>query len=235
MSSEKTDLQLAERHRYRLVSGGIAINVTAITGMLDLDGKSARMAGAAVKLTKEGKNHRDEWKARADRGTRVHNACERWLQGERASFEPEDKPYLDALELFFEQHAPEPIEIERVVLCELGNGVGYGGRFDFIADFDNKRSLVDIKTGRRYGLEHTLQLSAYRYADGLAVYDDSGSLAWLTNPPPVDRAGCLYLQPDEDEPYAFVEYPADEAAWSTFADLVQARHDIERLKARLPE
>ena len=223
MQGSDRDLALS-RHRYRVPSGELAPSVTQITGMLDIDGKSGRMAGAAAKITREGGNHNKEWKEKADRGTRIHNHCERWLRGDPVEALPDEKRYLDALQDFFHERDPEPISVEQVVLSDLG----YGGRFDFIALFDGQHTLVDVKTGRPYPLEHTLQLSAYSHADGIAVYNESGSLDSLDALPLIERAGCLYLN-DQGE-YTFTEYPANELAFAVFQGLLDVHYSIGLLK-----
>lgn len=219
-----TDLELAELHKYRNLAGDICINVTGVTGLLDDDGKSSKMAGAAAKIAKEGGNYRTIWNEKMKRGTRVHAACEAWLRGKEADVEADDTPYIDALAEFFKDKNPQPIEIERVVLSDLG----YGGRFDFIATFDGQDTLVDVKTGRPYFIEHCLQLSAYRYADGMAVYNTHGDLAYLEPMPNIDRAGCLYL--DADGNYDFRTYPADEDKFDLFCHLLWVKKGLVELK-----
>lgn len=218
-----SDLDLALKHKYRLLDGSVAINVTGVTGLLDDDGKSSKMAGAAAKITREGGNYRAEWNEKMKRGTRVHTACESWLRKEDATFPAEDAPYVDSLAAFFKEKNPKAIEIERVVLSPLG----YGGRFDFIAEFDGLTTLVDVKTGREYFIEHTLQLAAYRFSGGMAVYGEDGNLASIDPLPRIDRAGCLYLS---DEGYTFREYPADEEAFELFVYLLHVKQGIAKLK-----
>lgn len=226
MQLPKTDMELATAHRYVLPSGEMGINVTRITGMLDL-GKSTGMAWAAARITRDGGNHSKEWAAKRDRGTALHNHCEAWLRGDEVAATADEAPYLDALETFFHDHNPKPIEIERVVLSNMG----YGGRFDFIANIDGVTTLADLKTGRAYDLEHTLQLAAYRFADGMAVYGEEGSLVALEPLPLIERAGCLYLS--ASGAYTFEDYPADIDAWVLFCSLLDTHHAINDLKERL--
>ena len=216
------------RHRYKTPKGELAPSVTQITGMLDIDSKSGRMAGAAAKIALAGGNYRAEWKEKADRGTRIHNHCEHWLRGEPVDALPDEPAYLDGLKLFFEEKDPEPLAVEQVVLSDLG----YGGRFDAILLFEGKQTLVDVKTGRPYALEHCLQLSAYRFADGMAVYNESGALERLDALPLIERSGCLYLSEGE---YRFVEYPADELAFTIFQGLLDVHYSIGLLKEQLPD
>ena len=212
----KTDRELAEiDHKYKLLNGQIAINVTAISGLMD-DGKSGAMAGSAAKLTREGLNYRQEWNAKRDRGTRVHNVCELFLKGQDADVQASDSGFVDALEMFLRDKEPTVLELEQIALSEKG----YGGRFDMIVRWGNDNWLLDLKTGSEYAIEHTLQLSAYRYADGIAVYDENGALVDLRPLPKIDRCGCLYVR--EDGTYKVVEYPADEQAFGIFNNLLTA-------------
>jgi hypothetical protein len=123
---------------------------------------------------------------------------------------------VDALEMFLRDKEPTVLELEQIALSEKG----YGGRFDMIVRWGNNNWLLDLKTGAEYAIEHTLQLSAYRYADGIAVYDEDGALVDLRPLPKIDRCGCLYVR--EDGTYKVVEYPADEQAFGIFNNLLTA-------------
>lgn len=208
-----SDLEQAlTKHKYTL-NGQPLINVTAISGLLD-DGKSGAFAGAAVKLTKEGVNYREEWKSRAERGTRVHSHCESFLRREPIDCLESDMGYVDAVEKFMTDYDPILIELEEIALSELG----YGGRFDMIVRLGDQTVLLDLKTGSPYAVEHTLQLSAYRFADGIAMFDEDGNEAGLRPMPKIDRAGCLYVQGDGS--YTLTYYPADESAFAQFCALL---------------
>jgi len=209
-----SDLELALAHKYRLNETPL-VNVTAISGLLD-DGKSGAFAGAAVKLTKEGLNYRDEWKASGERGTRVHGYCEAFLKNEAIDMVPEDSGFVDALEKFILDRNPQVIDLEQIVLSQQG----YGGRFDILATLDDEVALIDVKTGKPYAVEHTLQLSAYRYADGIAEYDADGKLFGLRPLPEIVSCYCLYVH--EDGSYDLKRYPADLTAWGIFLGLLDA-------------
>jgi hypothetical protein len=212
-----SDLDLVAKHKYVTSPGGEpGINVTAISGLLD-DGKSNGMAGAAAKLTREGLNYREEWKAAADNGSRRHSICENWLTTGESFCAPEDEGFVDGLEKFWVDHSPEKIECEAIALSTTH---GYGGRFDMVVRLsDGRVLLIDLKTGKRYAAEHTLQLSAYRYADGLGVYEN-GMLTELRPMPKVDACAALYVA--SDGTYSLIEYPADDAAFSQFLNLLLA-------------
>jgi hypothetical protein len=201
------------KHKYRLLSGELAINVTAISGLLD-DGKAAAFAGAALKLERQGLNYREEWKAKAERGSRVHAHCEAFLKGESTEVRDDEHGFVDAVEAFLSDNTPEVVELEEITLSHHG----YGGRFDMIVKIDGVCWLLDLKTGSEYPIEHTLQLSAYRYADGMAVYDDEGTLTDVRPMPYIDKTGCLYVR--DDGTYKIVEYPASKVAHDHFVSLL---------------
>jgi hypothetical protein len=214
-----SDREMAEKHKYVVAPGGQpAVNVTAISGLLD-DGKSGAFAGAAVKLTKAGVNYRDEWKMRGERGTRVHAHCESFLRGEGVDQLDDEAGYLDGLDKFMVEHDPELVMQEQVALSHHG----YGGRFDMIViprsgEYEGKTGLVDLKTGSPYPVEHTLQLSAYRFSDGTAVYDEAGALTEILPLPDIHFAACLYVR--DDGTFSLTEYPADQEAFDQFLGLL---------------
>lgn len=213
MATTLTDLERAERHKYRLPNGEIAVNVTAISGYID-DGKSGAMAGAAVKITKAGGDYRAEWRAKADRGTRIHTHTEDWLHGRPTEVLDEDQGSIDAVEAFWLDHQPKKIEVESIVLSDKG----YGGRFDCVVEVDGENGLVDVKTGRPYPTANLWQLSAYKYADGIAVYDDDGTLTGLRPLPRIDWCACLYIH--DDGTYELTKYPVDDTSFAMFCKLL---------------
>ena len=222
MATRKTDQQLAEDHKYRLHDGRVAVSVTAISGLLD-DGKSAAFAGAAVNLARQGLNYRKEWDAKAERGTRVHTHMERWLVGDEVEALPDEEGYLDGIEAFINDYDPQVVMQEAIVLSDEG----YGGRFDLLADLRDPETgvrvcwLLDLKTGKQYAVEHTLQLAGYRYGDFIAAYDSDGNLLPREEcqpVPEVDKVGCLYVS--DDGTYEIVEYPANEEAHRQFLNLL---------------
>jgi len=220
-----SDLQLALKHKYVSSPGGKPnINVTSIAKLID-DGKSSAFAGSAVKITRAGGDYRAEWEASGARGTRVHRHFDRYLRGLEIDMLPEDKPLVLALEKFLIERDPEPmIEPEFVVVCEVlcpvcGQYHGYGGRGDVALKIAGERWLIDLKTGKRYAVEHMLQLAALRYGR-LAVYDEAGALVETRPMPAFDRTGDLYVT-DEGE-YELVEYPAGPDAYNAFLSLLHA-------------
>jgi hypothetical protein len=222
--------ELADNHVYMLPNGEVGINVTAISGLMD-NGKAEGMAGAARYLALNGRDHRAEWDAKRDLGSRVHAHCEAFLRGEGVDCLDGDAGYVDAVESFMADHDPHVLELEEIVLSELG----FGGRFDMIVQplqgkYVGETLLVDLKTGKRHFHEHTLQLAAYRYADGIAVYDEDGSILETRPVPIADRTMCLYVGADGS--YGLVEYPADRGAFRAFCALLEAYQWTKQTKGK---
>jgi hypothetical protein len=221
----RTDLEwAADKHKYKLLSGEFAPSVTSITGMLD-GGKSMGMAHAAAKL---GPDFKTIWDEKADRGTRIHAHCQAWLEGQSVDAKDDEQPYLDALQLFFDQRRPSPIEVERIVLSSLG----YGGRFDFICELAGEVWIVDLKTGKPYALEHAMQLSAYAHADGMAVYSE-GTLERLEPLPTVTRGACLYVH--DDGTYDLIEYPIKYRTFKCFEHLLSLHKSLPDVRRAIKE
>jgi hypothetical protein len=225
MATRKAAWQLTDRyrahhdHKYVVEHGGKpVVNVTAISGAFD-DGKAGAFAGAAVKLTRQGFNYRQVWDEKAERGSRIHAHMEAFMRDEEIDQRHDEAGHVDALDKWMVENDPTLIGQEEVALSRMG----YGGRFDLIShmeagEFKGKIGLIDLKTGRRNPFEHTLQLSAYRYADGTAIYGANGDLIDLKPLPHIDFAACLYTR--DDGTFHFQEYPADETAWGMFLRLL---------------
>lgn len=142
-----------------------------------------------------------QWRAKADRGTRVHDIAERWSKGEAVDVLESDAGFVDALEAFHLECVPSFELVECVVLNPVHK---YGGRFDAIAnlrEFDEDgnvifgRYLIDYKTGGHYAYEVATQTAAYAMGR-LGVYDDKGNLVGFENLPKLDGARIIYLHED---------------------------------------
>ena len=225
-----SDKDLAENaHKYRDPrTGDLLISVTRVVGSYDDGDKLGAGAGAAVKLTKEGKNYREVWNAKRDLGSRVHKHAADWAQGKTVDVLDTDGPYLDAILAFCQSVRPEWIAVERAVVSSLG----YGGRFDAVAEIGGVSTLLDFKTGRAWLLELSMQLSAYRFADGMVVYNAEGKAVMVEPMPHVERCAGLYL--DETGTAKMVEVDADEAAFGAFCHQLSVVQWANATKARKP-
>lgn len=162
-------------------------------------------------------HHRGVWDDKAARGTRVHTMAQAWCEGQDVDCSHEDAPYLDALERFYMDYAPATVLAERTVIYRQ-TGLEYGGTPDWLAELsDGRRTWIDLKTGKRYPIDTTLQLAAYRHAEGVAVYNEMGGLESVDPMPESDGAHVLYLHPDGT--YEFLPVPANRAAHDTFLHL----------------
>ena len=221
-----SDLQYASsRHAYRDPrSGERVVGVTTVLNSYSDGDKAGAMAGAAVKITRAGGDYRREWKAKRDLGTRIHTHVGDWALGKTADVLPSDEPYVEAFATFCKATTPTWLESERAVV----HAAGYGGRFDLIGEVAGKWTLIDVKSGREYLPELTLQLAAYRFAEGMIRYDESGMAVGLDPMPYVERCAGLYL--DSSGTARMVEVKADESAFDAFKHLLALRQWVQALK-----
>jgi hypothetical protein len=217
----------ASKHRYTDPrTGERYIGVTSVVGSFDTGDKLGAGAGAAVKLVKQGIDYRAEWNEKKNLGNRVHGYAQLWIEGRSADVLDSDAPQMNAFRQFINDYKPEWIEVERAVVSSLG----YGGRFDAIAYFDGCFWLLDFKTGKPYKFELMLQLAAYRYMDGMIVYDEEGWAKDLEPMPVVDKCAGLYLTADG---YQLVEVDADEDALVLFNHLLAVKNGYSRMEKSL--
>lgn len=221
-----TDLELAlNKHRYVAEPGGRGqVNITTISKLLDINGKSSAFAGAAVKITKAGGDHRAEWKKSGELGTRVHGYMENFLLGKPINFRSGEEGFVTALERFIGAEDPQLILDPEFIV--VSSEYGYGGRGDLCATLKNYgRGVWDLKSGKRYNIEHTLQLALLRFGQ-LAVYDDKGMLIGSKEMPVVETAGCVYVEASGE--YEVVTYPADRDAFHQAVALLGVYNWTER-------
>jgi hypothetical protein len=221
-----SDLQLAEsKHQYTDPrTGQRVVSVTSIVGAFDSGDKLGAGAGAAVKLTKEGYDYRQVWREKAETGSRVHNYAQLWVEGRQADVPDEEGAYMDAFAGFCNDYHPQWIEVERAVV----HSMGYGGRFDMIGEIESwtspsssESALIDIKTGKTYADQLTLQLAGYRFADGMIEYDTEGMAVGLEPMPHIDVCAGLYLHNDGTYDLKYVQ--ADDEAFACFASLLRIK------------
>ena len=137
------------------------------------------------------------WRAKADRGTRVHEVADLWSRGERdVAIDIEDTPWIDALEQFHVMYKPKFKLVECIVINIEHQ---FGGRFDTIAELDGPDAegtfLCDYKTGGHYAYDCALQAEGY-LRSGLALWDANGNLQGYEPMPKLDGARTIYLGDD---------------------------------------
>lgn len=220
------DLAWAAKHRYVTEVGGKPQpSVTALIRQLE----KPMVTKAAVRLTREGKDHVAEWKVKSDLGTRVHAYAEgfaRFVMGETEHRpvvqEPSDFDYVDAFINWWNDFQPVPLLVEPVLIYNHPD-LGYGGRADLICQY----GIVDYKTGGHFLVDPILQLNAYARCS-LAIYKDG----WLIGEKPLPETGdglvTVYL--NGDGTYEHVEVPNTTEIFNTFLALRQVYGGIKALE-----
>jgi len=114
--------------------------------------------------------------AAGDKGSRVHLAIEKILNGEEFRIDTKvlDKNTAELTELTYEEllcvksfidwrneAKPEVIATETTIFSERG---GYAGTVDCVCRIDGQLYVIDFKTSKQVWKEHELQISAYRVA-----------------------------------------------------------------------
>lgn len=174
------------------------------------------------------KHHRGVWDDKRDRGSLIHDLAEQWAAGQEIDCPPDCVLYMDALERFWDDWQPEWLHVERTVVYDHPD-LGYGGTFDAIARLgDGATRLLDIKTGERLWPEVRWQLAAYRFAQGMAVFDEIGQFTGTEPVPSVD--GCAVLHLKDDGTYELVEVEAGRAEFDEFLHLRRAWTAAQRSK-----
>jgi hypothetical protein len=172
--------------------------------------------------------HKRQWDAKADRGTRVHEVAERWTKapGEPVSVLVEDSRYVDALSEFYRDYKPKFLMAECVVLnAELG----FGGRFDAIVQMEGGTYILDYKTGGYYASSLAMQQVGYMQCR-LATYNEDGSLGELTELPKLDGARGLYLK--DDGTYEVVDpfkNISQDLAWEGFTSCLKLYNAMKEI------
>jgi hypothetical protein len=159
-----------------------------------------------------------DWRAKAVRGNRIHQAADDWSRGMPVDVLFEDMPFIKALEQFHRDWKPQFKLVECIV---INRHFGYGGRFDAIAWLDGPDCepglyLIDYKTGGHYPYEVALQAEGYLRSN-LAVWDDDGNLLSEEFLPEVMGCRTVYLGEDGNvsvkDPFEIISH---EDAWSAF-------------------
>ena len=113
-----------------------------------------------------------------DRGSAVHELCQRYAIGERfdgMGRELSSLEYVNAFALWQWETRAYAIETECIVDNVL-NGTRYAGRYDLFAEIDQRNVLLDIKTGSK-AKWHIVQMAAY----ALPVKPHRCSILYLKN------------------------------------------------------
>jgi len=154
----------------------------------DDDGK--QIPGCTEILTKAGYIDNRWYNEEArDRGSAVHDLCERYAMGERKDKKGRnlaELEYVNAFATWMRDMGAYAIMTECLV-CGEHNGRKWGGKFDLLCEIDRQRVLIDIKTGVK-AKWHPIQLAGYSLA---RIENTEGKP--LVNP---DRVATLYIHAD---------------------------------------
>jgi hypothetical protein len=129
-------------------------------------------------------------KEAAERGSKVHQACETLIHGGQVTFETAfnnpDDPNNEKLNepltpdeywyvmtfaawwaVFSAEHEVKVIDTEKTVWVDAlpGERYGYAGTRDLKLVVDGRPTVIDLKTSKQIYLGHELQLSALKHAD----------------------------------------------------------------------
>lgn len=132
---------LPQRRRYT-VNGEKCLNVTTVLNIL---AKEA-LLGWVERLTREGRDWRQERDRAAERGTATHQLILQVLTGERASLsdlDDEHRAWGQAAFRWLRDREPE-VYLSETMVC--WPALGYAGRLDLVATIDGKNTLCDFKT-----------------------------------------------------------------------------------------
>jgi hypothetical protein len=77
----------------------------------------------------------------ADRGSKVHKACELLIKYGEAEIEADIESYVKAFMAWVDKHKIDFLHMEKALACP-----DYAGRVDFICTVDGDLSVVDLKT-----------------------------------------------------------------------------------------
>lgn len=126
-----------------------------------------------------------------ERGSAVHELCERFSKGIRtddlgrllASLE-----YVNSFAAWMKRSRAYAIETESLISHTV-NGYRYAGKYDLLAEIYGKRVLIDYKTGAKAPW-HYAQIAAY----SLAVNPDAAMILYLK---PTGKCIEYWLSPSE--------------------------------------
>lgn len=129
-------IELAALDAVKFVNVSTAVNALAKEALL----------GWVERLTKEGKDWREERAAAMERGQDSHDLILRFLLGQRVSLgdlDEEHRPWGQAGFRWLRDRKPKVERAEAMVACPTHS---YAGRPDLVAEVEGIRTLVDYKT-----------------------------------------------------------------------------------------
>ena len=170
------------RNTYRLASGEIVPGVTTICNIM---GKGEPLMDWVAKVTKEGKDWRQERDSAGDTGTIVHEVIMNFLTGEElpSYSDPVVDKCFDKFKKWWKSQPVSSMLVEKPLVSER---YGFGGQFDLY--IEDEKKIVDIKTSNGIYDSYWIQLAGYDILlkeHGYKV--DEYQILWL---PKDDRFDC---------------------------------------------
>lgn len=173
----------------------------------------------------------------AELGTNMHDYIEASLTGD--TFPPEINSQemaemVDAWDAWTFVHDIEVVATEVTLWHET---LGYAGTFDLLVWIDGELWLIDVKTSRRVGPSHKMQLAALREANLSFKHNGKSWERWELPQP--SRYGFIQIRPNDDDRDAFVElHPISEKEldiyWRRFLGCLQIVECDAELKKLVP-
>lgn len=197
-----------------------------------------------INLAKQGLDPKDASRQAMDRGSKVHNACEAWMKGEKLEFfnletgeenydlYSEWVPILRFID-FYNTHQVDPVLIEQTIYSPTDK---FAGTLDLLCYMlpdpkkktDKALALIDLKTSTSAFPEYHWQLAAYEKAflEMQSMNDEHSAhfLEKLGGPKTPELIGILLLNVDtakgwrltevEDTPAKFKNFQACNVLWT---------------------
>lgn len=187
----------------------------AVNNMPELTRRLAENREDALKWLKAARFVKSD--AGKDIGSIVHAKAEAMSLGIDAPITDEVAPFVPQLEAWHRAYRPCPVFVEQRV---FNLRVGYGGRFDLIADIYGERLLIDYKT-TKLGIDrrdliwnhHDWRLQVGAYGHGEFIVDNEGREHAM---PYVDGYAVLHIPNDSPEQWRFIRMFVSDREWRTF-------------------
>lgn len=179
---------------YRLPDGSKVPSVTTVLGWY----KKPQLAEWRKRLGEE--EVQKVLRRTSSRGTKVHAICEDYLHNKEI-----DKDKVDPFALFLFTSIQKFIDrIDNVLGVELqmySNHLGVAGTADVIADFDDRRSIIDFKTSDKPKKEewidtYFMQMAIY----SMMMYELTGIIA---------QQLVVIIAVENSEPQLFIQHVKD--------------------------
>lgn len=197
-----------QQRRYRC-NGERYVNASTVVDVL---AKEA-LLGWVERLTREGKDWREEREAAADRGHNSHDLILRYLMGKRVSLRDlpdEGRAWGQAAFNWLNDRGPKVERAEFMVACPTHR---YAGRPDLLAEIDGVWTLADYKTLTRWSYKRVKGVETDErhppYDENLIQLDLYQGALIESGYEPAQRGLIVRLGPDGTYDETFVDLDPD--------------------------